>query len=183
MKRKAWLFLSQIPFRGNFIASIPGSISLKTPGKVGIYACGFPCKPYSTLHWGSGLLQDPNAKQLWLLIRNMAESECAAPCIRNSKAKNQPVVTEYYQIGFMYSLPLRLPCWRMWKGSRKCGGKFERSWNPNSQSNMVAVSTSSTSSHQILNNFSSKFEMFSIRKVRIGDGRLRSETWRKIEKW
>lgn len=24
--------------------------------------------------------------------------------------------------------------------------------------------------------------MFSIRKVRIGDGRLRSETWRKIEK-
>lgn len=62
-------------------------MSANTPGKVGIYACGFPCTPYSALHSGSALLQDPNAKQMWQSIRHMVESECAAPCKTNNSEK------------------------------------------------------------------------------------------------
>eukprot|EP00435_Cladocopium_sp_Y103_P013908 s3522_g3.t1 len=34
------------------------------------YICGFPCTPYSFLHVGTQLLQDPNARQLFRILRN-----------------------------------------------------------------------------------------------------------------
>ncbi len=45
--------------------------------KVTLYAAGFPCTPYSMLHWGSALLNDPEARQMYKVIDNL--ESCQAP--------------------------------------------------------------------------------------------------------
>ena len=50
-------------------------------GQVAFYSSGFPCKPYSWLHWGTQLLAEPDAKPLWQSIRNFKLAAPAEPCI------------------------------------------------------------------------------------------------------
>ena len=47
--------------------------------KAGLYAAGFPCTPFSYLHFGSSLLRDANARQLFRCISNLAELQPADP--------------------------------------------------------------------------------------------------------
>lgn len=39
-------------------------------GQVSVYCAGFPCTPFSMLHYASELLQDPNARQLLKVVSN-----------------------------------------------------------------------------------------------------------------
>ena len=39
-------------------------------GQVSVYCAGFPCTPFSMLHYATQLLQDPNARQLLKVIAN-----------------------------------------------------------------------------------------------------------------
>ena len=51
-----------------------------TAGQVGFYLAGFPCTPYSLLHWGSMLLGEEAAKPMWQCIRNFKRSQPAVTC-------------------------------------------------------------------------------------------------------
>ena len=42
-----------------------------------MYVAGFPCTPYSLLHWQSLLLEDPNVRQLWKVLQNIADCQPA----------------------------------------------------------------------------------------------------------
>ena len=45
--------------------------------QVCLYACGFPCTPYSSLHGQSLLLQDENARQMYACFRHISKMKPA----------------------------------------------------------------------------------------------------------
>ena len=48
--------------------------------EVGLYCAGFPCTPYSLLHWGTRLLEEEAAKPMWQCIRNVKEASPGVAC-------------------------------------------------------------------------------------------------------
>ena len=67
-----------------------------------LYAAGFPCTPYSLLHWQSSLLEDDNVRQLWKILKNIVERQpavtwldymsCFANCLQCAVASVSPQV-------------------------------------------------------------------------------------------
>lgn len=45
------------------------------PSKVFLYMAGFPCKPFSSLHWQSDLLAEESAKPMFRVLDNIAAAE------------------------------------------------------------------------------------------------------------
>ena len=43
--------------------------------RVVVYTCGFPCTPFSTLHIGTRLLEDPNSQQMLRCIKQSAVTQ------------------------------------------------------------------------------------------------------------
>lgn len=48
--------------------------------KVCLYGAGFPCTPFSLLHWGSQLLQEQEARQMYRVLDNIKDCQPAATC-------------------------------------------------------------------------------------------------------
>ena len=57
----------------------PLNASLNSAGQVVAYVCGFPCTPWSLLHYRSALMQDPNTRQMLQTVRNLRDQSPAAP--------------------------------------------------------------------------------------------------------
>lgn len=53
--------------------------------EVMLYTAGFPCQPYSVLSSTRLMLSDPNARQLWAVIRNMKRTRPMEPRILSAK--------------------------------------------------------------------------------------------------
>ena len=49
-------------------------------GQVALYAAGFPCTPYSSLHNATTLLQEAAVAPMWQCVRNMKKSKPAVSC-------------------------------------------------------------------------------------------------------
>lgn len=48
--------------------------------EVCLYGAGFPCTPFSLLHWGSQLLQEQEARQMYRVLDNIKDCQPAATC-------------------------------------------------------------------------------------------------------
>ena len=54
-----------------------------------IYAAGFPCTPFSSLHWQSLLLEEAAAKPMYRVLDNLAACAAPAPWLINDQNHEQ----------------------------------------------------------------------------------------------
>ena len=117
-----------------------------------IYAAGFPCTPFSSLHWQSLLLEEAAAKPMYRVLDNLAACAAPAPWLINDQnheqAKNITIIKYQSKKTFLdpfgtamfpnWKMPFKLWGWnagecpRVQKGENRVWEAFggEAAWAP-----------------------------------------------------
>ena len=104
-----------------------------------LYGAGFPCAPFSSLHWQSLLLQEAAAKPMYRVLDNLAA--CAAPapwliCKNHVYQKNLSgiLVSKLERHPFE---TLRLAFWRTSKDSKRWNVSLRSFWRRSCLGTMI----------------------------------------------